>query len=62
VLDWLKIALFSRKEKQSSMANGPTASIEAAYQSPTEREQPGDAAFRWRKYGQKAVNGNSFPR
>lgn len=52
----------SRKEKQSSIANGLTAYVEAASQSPTEREPPGEAAFRWRKYGQKAVNGNSFPR
>ncbi|CAM0950585.1 unnamed protein product [Alopecurus aequalis] len=51
-----------RREKQSSVANGLMASVEAAFQSPTECEPSGDAAFRWRKYGQKAVNGNSFPR
>uniref|UniRef100_A0ACD5YI94 Uncharacterized protein n=1 Tax=Avena sativa TaxID=4498 RepID=A0ACD5YI94_AVESA len=52
----------SRKEKQPSMANGLTAYVGAAFQSPAEREPSADAAFRWRKYGQKAVNGNSFPR
>uniref|UniRef100_M0UGA7 WRKY domain-containing protein n=1 Tax=Hordeum vulgare subsp. vulgare TaxID=112509 RepID=M0UGA7_HORVV len=54
----------SRKEKQSSITNGLTSSSEAApaFQSPTECESSRDAAFRWRKYGQKAVNGNSFPR
>uniref|UniRef100_A0ACD5Y3P4 Uncharacterized protein n=1 Tax=Avena sativa TaxID=4498 RepID=A0ACD5Y3P4_AVESA len=52
----------SRKEKQPIMENGPTAYVEAAFQSPTEGEPSRDAAFRWRKYGQKAVNGNSFPR
>lgn len=59
-----EIYVFSRKEKQSSIANGLTSSGEAApaFQSPTECGSSGDAAFRWRKYGQKAVNGNSFPR
>jgi hypothetical protein len=44
------------------MANDLTAYVKGAFQLPTEHETAGDASFRWRKYGQKAVNGNSFPR
>lgn len=56
-----KIAIFfSRKEEQ---LNGLGAHVEAArvFQASTEYESSEDA-FRWRKYGQKAVNGNLFPR
>lgn len=51
---------FSRKEEQ---LNGLGAHVEAArvFQASTEYESSEDA-FRWRKYGQKAVNGNLFPR
>ncbi|KQK12230.1 WRKY transcription factor 44 isoform X2 [Brachypodium distachyon] len=50
----------SRKEEQ---LNGLGAHVEAArvFQASTEYESSEDA-FRWRKYGQKAVNGNLFPR
>lgn len=54
-----KSPFFSRKEEQS---NGLGANAEAArvFQASTECESSEDA-FRWRKYGQKAVNGNLFP-